>query len=115
MKKHDIVMHQVPANMTHLFQPLDLTVNGSAKAFLKAKFTEWFSQKIEEGLYEGKDLEDIDILLTLFVLKLLHASWVVDLYNYLATTKGKVVRKWLEKSRHYVRKQLKVVIQNFNL
>ena len=30
-KKHDIVMHQVPANMTHLFQPLDLTVNGSQK------------------------------------------------------------------------------------
>ena len=25
------------------------------------------------------------------MLKTLHASWVVDLYNYLATTKGKVV------------------------
>ena len=47
MKEHDIVMCQVPANMTHFFQQLDLTVNGSAKAFLKAKFTEWFSRKIE--------------------------------------------------------------------
>ena len=91
MKEHDIVICQVPANMTHLFQPLDLTVNSSAKAFLKAKFTEWFSQKIEEGLSEGKDLEDIDIPLTLSVLKPSHASWVVDLYNYLTTTKGKVV------------------------
>ena len=61
------------------------------KAFLKAKFTEWFSQKIEECLNEGKDLEDIDIPLTLPLLKTLHASWVVDLYNCLATTKGKVV------------------------
>ena len=93
MKEHDIVMCQVPANMTHLFQPLDLTVNGSAKVFLKAKFTEWFSQKIEENLSEGKDLEDIDIPLTLSVLKPFHASWVVDLYNYLTTTKGKVVIK----------------------
>ena len=25
----------VPANMTHFFQPLDLTVNGSAKQFMK--------------------------------------------------------------------------------
>ena len=91
MKEHDIVIRQVPANMTHLFQPLDLTVNSSAKAFLKKKFTEWFSQKIEEGLSEGKDLEDIDIPLTLSVLKPSHASWVVDLYNYLTTTKGKVV------------------------
>ena len=70
MKEHDIVMCQVPANMTHLFQLLDL---------------------IEEGLIEVKDLEDIDILLTLSMLKPVHASWVVDLYNYLTTTKGKVV------------------------
>ena len=47
MKEHHIVMCQVPVNMTHLFQPLDLTVNGSAKGFLK-------------GLSEGKDHEDID-------------------------------------------------------
>ena len=91
MKEHDIVICQVPANMTHLFQPPDLTVNSSAKAFLKAKFTEWFSQKIEEGLSEGKNLEDIDIPLTLSMLKPLHTSWVVDLYNYLTATKGKVV------------------------
>ena len=57
-------MCQVPANMTHLFQPLDLTVHGSTKAFLNEKFTEWFSQKIEEGLSKGKDFEDIDIPLT---------------------------------------------------
>ena len=91
MKEHDTVMCQVPANITHLFQPLDLTLDGSAKAFLKAKFTEWFSEKIEECLSEGKDLEDIDIPVTLSVLKPLHASWVVDLYNYLTTTKGKVI------------------------
>ena len=77
--------------MTYLFQPLEMTVNGSTKAFLKAKFTEWFSQKIEEGLSEGKNLEDIDIPLTLSMLKPLHTSWVVDLYNYLTATKGKVV------------------------
>ena len=64
MKEHDIVMCQVPANMTYLFQPLDLTVKCSTKAFLNAKFTEWFSQKIEEVLSKGKHLEDIDIPLT---------------------------------------------------
>ena len=45
MKDHDIAICQVPANMTHLFQPLDLTINGSAKVFLKAKFTKWLSQQ----------------------------------------------------------------------
>ena len=39
---------------TAIFQPLDLTVNGAAKDFLKAKFTEWSAKKIDEGLQEGK-------------------------------------------------------------
>ena len=40
---------------------------------------------------EGKDLEDVGIPLTLSVFKPLHANWLVDLYHYLPTTKGKVV------------------------
>lgn len=32
----------VPANMTHFFQPLDLTVNGEAKRFMKDQFTNWY-------------------------------------------------------------------------
>ena len=31
----------VPANLTHVFQPLDLAINGAAKLFLKSKFSEW--------------------------------------------------------------------------
>ena len=38
--RNNIKLTRVPANMTNLFQPLDLTVNGSGKAFLKKKFTE---------------------------------------------------------------------------
>ena len=28
----------VPPNLTHMFQPLDLSINGVAKSFLKSKF-----------------------------------------------------------------------------
>ena len=31
----------VPANLTHVFQPLDLAISGAAKLFLKSKFSEW--------------------------------------------------------------------------
>ena len=37
LKDHHIFTCQVPENMTHIFKPLDLTVNGGAKKFLKAK------------------------------------------------------------------------------
>ena len=73
--KHNFIFTcQVPANMTHIFQPFDLTVNGAAKDFLKAKFTEWFAKKIGEGLQEGKELEDIEVKFGLTTLKPLHAS-----------------------------------------
>ena len=39
----NILIINVPANMTKYYQPLDLTVNGYAKRFLKSKFTEWYS------------------------------------------------------------------------
>lgn len=35
----NIVTVSVPTNMTHFFQPLDLTINGEAKRFMKDKFT----------------------------------------------------------------------------
>ena len=38
---YDIVPVYVPANLTRYFQPLDLTLNGIAKTFLKDKFRVW--------------------------------------------------------------------------
>ena len=43
LKENNIKLTRDPENMTNLFQPLDLTANGSVKAFLKKKFTEWHS------------------------------------------------------------------------
>ena len=44
----NIVVVSVPANMTHFFQPLDLTVNGEAKRFMKDKFTTWYSEEVQK-------------------------------------------------------------------
>ena len=79
--------------MTHIFQPLDLTVNDAAKDFLKAKFTEWFAKKIDAGLQEGKERKDIEVKFGLTILKPLHASWVCDLYDYLTSSRGEVITK----------------------
>ena len=39
LKQNNIAIVFVPANMTHLFQPLDLTVNGYAKNIAKRSLT----------------------------------------------------------------------------
>ena len=45
----DLHVIPVPANMTHFFQPLDLTVNGSAKKFMRNRFTEYYAGDIIES------------------------------------------------------------------
>ena len=63
LRENYVFLVRVPPNITNLFQPLDLTVNGAAKAFIERYFTEWYSQKFWKELESGKELNDIDISL----------------------------------------------------
>ena len=47
--------------MTHHFQPLDLTLNKFAKYFIKQKFREWFSRKINIRIQNDQALGDIEV------------------------------------------------------
>ena len=77
--------------MTHLFQPLDLTVNKFAKDYMKQKFSEWFSRQIDLGFDNGQELDDIKIDYRLNVLKPLHGKWLISLYNHMTTSGGKEI------------------------
>ena len=86
--------------MTNLSQPLDLTVNGYAKAFMKRMFTEWFATQISEALESGKFPEDIDIKLNLSTLNSLQAKCIIELYDKSTSELGKnVILKGWEKLR----------------
>ena len=69
LRENSIFLVRVLPNMTSLFQPLDLTVNGAVKAFLKRKYTEWYSGEISKALADGIALDDIEVKLKLSVLK----------------------------------------------
>ena len=56
---------------------------------MKRKYTEWYSGEIANALDSGKELNDIDIQLKLSILKALDAKWVLELYNYLTSEKGR--------------------------
>ena len=87
---------KVPANMTHFFQPLDLTVNGSAKKFYVKKFATWYAEEIKKKMDAGVPAEGIDVNLKLTSLKALHANWLIELYNVLTTADGRetVLNGW---------------------
>lgn len=87
----NIFLVEVPANMTHIFQPLDLTVNAEAKKFTKKQFVTYYSCSAQEQLQKGRKLEDIEVDLKLTVIKPLHAQWLVSMYDHLTGQRGKEV------------------------
>ena len=67
--QNNIYFITVPNNMTHLFQPLDLTVNGHCKKFMKNEFAKWYMQQVDNALQVGTKLEDINIEFRLSVIQ----------------------------------------------
>ena len=49
----NIAIVSVPANMIHFFQPLDLTINGEVKRYMKDKFSTWYSDEVKQQIESG--------------------------------------------------------------
>ena len=77
--------------MTYIYQPLNITVTRSARAFFKRIFTKCYSNEIHRQLDEGKQIDQVDVLLRLSVLKLFRAKWIIEFYNDMTISKGKNV------------------------
>ena len=75
--------------MDQYYQPLDLTVNGHAKKFMKNKFSNWYANQITKQLDEGTKIDEVNVKLHLSTLKPLHAGLVVEFYNEMSSAKGK--------------------------
>ena len=91
LHENNILFVTVPNNMTHLFQPLDLTVNGHCKPFMKKRFAEWFAQQFDKQLTLGKKVEEIEMKFHLTEIKPIHAKWVTEFYNHMSTEDGSKV------------------------
>lgn len=81
LSDNNIILQTVPANFTHLFQPLDIQggPNGYAKGFKKEKFIECYTEQITQVMDAGQKLDTTDIKLQLFIMKPLHAKWIIKL------------------------------------
>ena len=93
LNENHILLEKVPANLTYLFQPLDVQggPNGYLKRFMKKKFTLWYSDQVIRALDEGKDIKDVDISLKLSIVKPLHAKWLIEMYNHMTSSEGRNV------------------------
>ena len=90
LKELNIEHVQVPKNLTHLLQPLDLTTNRTVKKLERESFTEYFTNCITTALADdpGRDVTTIKIDTRLSTLKPLHAKCMARIYNHLKSTHG---------------------------
>ena len=63
LQKEEILLSRVSAGMTHIYEILDLTVNGYPKRFMK----------VRQQLVESKEVK-IEVKLTLTTLKPIHTK-----------------------------------------
>ena len=82
----------VPANLTRYFQPLDLTINGVAKTFLKDTFGSWYAGEVSKQLNSGAGIYAVDVKLQLSVLKPIHARWLISLHDHLRNQTQLIVK-----------------------
>ena len=90
LKKGDIAIH-VPNNHTNLFQPLDISVNKSAKCFIADKYQDWYAKKVLQQLNRGVAAHDVKVDVKLSIMKPLHAKWIIEMYHYLKRSKQIVI------------------------
>ena len=81
----------VPANLTNLFQPLDLTVNKAAKVFMRNQYSEFYRSEVEKQLSNTVSPHDVNVNRNLATLKPIHAAWIVQMYDNFKTEKGKSI------------------------
>ena len=93
LNENHILLEKVPANLTYLFQPLDVQggPNGYVKRFMQKKFTLWHSDQVIRALDEGKDIKDVEISLKLSIVKPLHAKWLIEMHNHMTSSEGRHV------------------------
>ena len=74
-------MVPVTNNMTHIYQPLDLTVNRSCKAFLRKESQNWFAGQVQQQIQNGCEAKQVKVDLRISILKPIEAKWFTSFYD----------------------------------
>ena len=99
-KKKNAELHgkmvPVPHNMTHVFQPLDLTVTRGCKAHIRKSTHQWVTNEVQKQLESGKQPENVKIETKLSIVRPLHAKWVISFYDSMQENKSIVTKVGIE-------------------
>ena len=63
---------------------------------MKKKFVDWYARKVISGMDNNVPIDEINVELKLSIMKPLHASWIISLYNHMTSFEGRsiVISGW---------------------
>lgn len=91
LEEHNIQSVLVPANCTDQLQPLDLTVNRVAKAFLQREFQEWYANEITNKYDAETGAMNEQVNLSASRMKSTGVSWLIHLYEHICNNPQHIV------------------------
>ena len=74
LNDNNMCLVNIPPNMAKYYQPLNLTVNGHVKRYLKNKFSTWCGNQNSKHLNEDVNIDAKVVKPSLTTLKPLHAQ-----------------------------------------
>ena len=95
LEENDIVYVTIPNGCTDKLQPLDVSVNKSAKSYLRDKFSTWYAEQVNLQLSGGKQASEVQVDMRLSVVKELSAKWL-GLYDRLRASDEIIVNGFKE-------------------
>ncbi len=82
LEENNIQTVLVPPACTDRLQPMDLSVNKSAKIFLRSEFQQWYAEQLATQQHEDDEFEPVD--LSSSRMKCVGAQWLVRLFEHLS-------------------------------
>jgi hypothetical protein len=96
MEQNNYLFVKVPANMTQHFQPLDVSINGLAKRFMKTQYETWYADNILCQMGSGVSVENVKVDTRLTIIREVHARWICRLYDDLKERKEDIKRGFVK-------------------
>ena len=99
LEQHNIHSCLLPPNTMDRLQPMDLSVNKPAKAFLRGEFQKWYSDQIMQQLdnpttdFSMAELNPVD--LSMAAMKEITGQWLVKMYDYISNNHDFIVNGFL--------------------
>lgn len=81
LEEHNIQSVLIPATCTDRLQPLDISVNRSAKVFLRSEFQHWYANQISSQ-QDSKDCNFEPVEMSAPYMKCVGAKWLIHLYDF---------------------------------